>query len=258
MNIVVFDTETTSIEKPFVYDIGYTIWNVETMTVLLKRSYVVEQTWHNRELFCTAYYADKREGYIARMKGKTAIMDKIGHITQQMVRDFAYYEVEGAYAYNSPFDDGVFKFNCEWYKIKNPFDTIPIFDIRGYVHQFIAFTPDFQQFCEDNERFTESGNYSTTAETLFQYIAGDTDFEEEHTALADSEIELAVLLYCINKGAQWNKEYKVYRSVPRKVDKVCEIKTADGEIVEFPYNTATVYKEKNKKMRIILKKRVDK
>jgi hypothetical protein len=82
MKIAVIDTETTSIEKPFVYDIGYLIFDTETQKVLLKRSYVVEQTWHNRELFTTAYYADKREGYISRMKGKTAIMEKLGYITQ--------------------------------------------------------------------------------------------------------------------------------------------------------------------------------
>lgn len=258
MKIAVIDTETTSIEKPFVYDIGYLIFDTETQKILLKRSYVVEQVWHNRELFTTAYYADKREGYISRMKGKTAIMEKLGYITQQMARDFAYYGVEGAYAYNSPFDENVFNFNTEWYKIINPFDNVPWYDIRGYVHKFIAFNPAFQNFCEENERFTESGNYSTTAETLFQYIAEDTDFAEEHTALADAEIELEILLYCIDKGAEWNTAYKVYRSVPRKVDKVCEVKTAEGEVVQYPYNTATVYKEKNRKMRIVLKKRENK
>ena len=74
MNIVVFDTETTSIDKPFCYDIGYTVYDTETATPLLKRSYVVEQIWHNAELFTTAYYADKRNGYISRLKGRTATM----------------------------------------------------------------------------------------------------------------------------------------------------------------------------------------
>jgi hypothetical protein len=73
MNIVVFDTETTSLEKPFCYNIGYVIADIESGNVLLKKDFVVEQVWHNPMLFTTAYYFDKREIYISRMKGKKAL-----------------------------------------------------------------------------------------------------------------------------------------------------------------------------------------
>lgn len=255
MNIVVFDTETTSIEKPFCYNIGFTIWNVDNHEKLYKGDFVVEQIWHNRELFTTAYYADKREQYISRMKGKTATMMKLGHITQKMCRLFEEYEVIAGFAYNSPFDDRVFGFNCEWFKINNPFDNIPIFDIRGYVHQFIAFTPNYQRFCDENEYYTENGNYSTTAETVYRFITANTDFIEEHTALADAEIELDILLECINRGAEWNKEYKVYRSIPRKVVKTLLVKDTKGIEHRFDYNRITQYKEKNNQVKIILKEK---
>ena len=45
MNIVVFDTETTSLEKPFVYNIGYTIYDTETKTKLVSHDFIVEQIW---------------------------------------------------------------------------------------------------------------------------------------------------------------------------------------------------------------------
>lgn len=258
MRIVVFDTETTSIEKPFAYNIGYTIWDTDSGKALFKGDYVVEQVWHNRELFTTAYYSDKRDLYISRMRGKTVELDKIGHITSQMRRVFKLYNVECGFAYNSPFDDRVFTFNCDWFKIINPFDTIPIYDIRGYVHKYIAFTKDFQNFCEKHKYFTESGNYSTTAETVYRYIKNDTSFIEEHTALADSEIELEILLHCIKLGAEWGKDYKVYRSIPRTIDKTLEIKDIDGNLVQLPYNHILIRKEKNNKTRIYLKKKVDK
>ena len=163
-----------------------------------------------------------------------------------------------AFAYNSPFDDRVFDFNCEWFKIINPFDNIPMFDIRGYVHKYIAFTPDFQQFCENNQYFTESGNFSTTAETVYRYISQNTDFIEEHTALADSEIELEILLYCIGKGGKWGENHKVYRSIPRTVSKELQIKDVDGNLVSLPYNSIMIHKEKNNKTKIYLRKKVDK
>ena len=65
MNICVFDTETTSLEKPFCYNIGYLIIDIDTSTTLARRSYVVEQVWHNLPLFETAYYANKRPLYVS-------------------------------------------------------------------------------------------------------------------------------------------------------------------------------------------------
>ena len=253
MNIMVFDTETTSIDKPFCYDIGYTIWNVETATKLLKRSYVAEQIWHNAELFTTAYYAEKRAEYIGRLRSRQCEMKKFGYITQIMCRDIENYEIKDAYAFNSPFDDRVFDYNCDWFKCKNPFDDVAIHDIRGYVHKCLAFTPDYQAFCEDNGRFTESGNYSTTAETVYQYMTRDSEFIEAHTALADSEIELDILLLCIERGCEWNKDYKVYRSICRKGEKELIVKTCEGERVRFPYESITVHKEKDRKTKVYLR-----
>ena len=258
MRICVFDTETTSVEKPFVYNIGYIIYDTTEKAILHRADYIVEQVWHNKELFTTAYYADKRELYISRMKGRKVKMEKLGYITQTMARQFKDFSVEFAFAYNSSFDERVFGFNCEWFKIINPFDTIPIIDIRGYVHQKIAFTPHFQRFCDLHKEYTESGNYSTTAETVYRYLADKIDFIEEHTALADSEIELEILNHCVSLGAEYGEVYKTYRSIPRKADKVLRVKNVEGEITEFPYNSIMIYKEKDNKTRIILKKRVDK
>jgi len=249
MNVVVFDTETVSLEKPFCYNIGYTIVNVDNGETLVKRDYVVEQVWHNPMLFITAYYADKRDIYVAAMRSRKTVMAKYGYICQAMIRDFIKYEVVGAYAFNSPFDDKVFTYNSDWFKCNNPFDNIPIFDIRGYVHQFMV-DDNFKKFCEDNGYFTDSGNYSTTAEVMYRYLTGNTDFIEDHTALSDSEIEAEILLECIKRGAEVNKDYKVERTIKREVNKVLTLISKDEKFYSFPYNSIRINKDKTK---IVLK-----
>lgn len=249
MRIVIFDTETTSLNKPFCYNIGYAIYETATQECLTAKEFIIEQIWHNKPLFETAYYAEKRKLYINRMRSKKVLMDKFGYVMQEMIRDFKAYEVEQAYAYNSPFDDRVLEFNCEWFKCNNPFDNIPIYDIRGYVHKVIAFTKDYLRFAETHKLFTESGNYSTTAEAIMRYIGENSEFEEEHTALADSLIEAKILFECIARGCEYGQAYTVYRSIIRDSEKEL-IVDFKGSEYKFAYKKRT---NKDGGNRIVLK-----
>ena len=144
MNVMIFDTETTSVNKAFCYDVGYLIADAETEEILVRRHYVVEQVWHNLPLFESAYYKDKRQQYVSLMRSKKAVLEKWGYIMRQIARDIKQYNVESAYAYNSTFDDSVMTFNNEWFKTINPFDNVPIFDIWAMATNFITNRPDYQ------------------------------------------------------------------------------------------------------------------
>ena len=243
MNICVFDTETTSLTKPFCYNVGYVIIDADSWKIQARRSYVVEQIWHNLPLFNSAYYAEKRPIYVNEMRARKTILEKFGYICQQMIRDFKNFQVFHAYAYNSPFDDKVFSFNCDWYKCNNPFDNVQIHDIRGFVHSWIV-GDVFKQFCDENQYFTESGNYSTTAETVFRFISGNKEFDEAHTALADAEIEAKILRACLECGAISTEDYPVQRSIEREKRGFLRVVYPDGES-QFTYKTMRIAKDRS-------------
>lgn len=236
MDVMVFDTETTSLEKPFCYNVGYVVVEVETSTILVEREFVVEQIWQNLPLFSTAYYAEKRPIYVGQMRSRKTKMEKFGYICQQMIRDIKNMEIVAAFAYNSPFDEKVFNFNCDWFKVINPFETIPIYDIKGFANTFITCHDDYKAYCEEHELFTDSGNYSATAESVYRYITQNHEFIEAHTALNDSEIETQILMYCVHEcGAEIGIEYPTTRIIPRHTKMPFTIKVDKRTIYEGKY-----------------------
>ena len=244
MRIIVFDTETIGLVKCFAYNIGYVIYDTEEKVILDSQDFIIEQIWHNTPLFETAYYAEKRPLYVSAMKGKKAKMIKFGYACRKMAKAIADFEVTCGYAFNSPFDEKVFQFNCDWYKVSNPLDTIPVYDIRGIVHNTIAFTKEYQDFCDKYSLYTENGNYSTTAESVYKYLF-TPDFEEAHTALADSEIEAEILNTLINNfGLEYDKEYKTSKSIPKNGKTLTVFdKNLQCEIFDYDYTNIRIIKD---------------
>lgn len=214
MSYMVFDTETTGLDKPFCYDIGYAIFD-DNRKILTRKHFVVEQIWHNLPLFESAYYKDKRQQYVSLMRQHKATMNKFGYIMREISRDIYNYKVTDAYAYNSSFDDKVIEFNCNWFKCNNPFEQTPIHDIWGYACQYITNTQPYKNFCEKYELFTDTGNYKQSAEAVYRFITSDSDFNEAHMGLYDVDIEAIILHCCEDNGATPATDYKVNTVLPR-------------------------------------------
>ncbi len=202
MNILVIDTETVSINKPYCYDIGFLVYDTEQDRIIEKGSYIVEQIWHNRPLFSTAYYESKRQKYIGQLRGRQAALKKYGYIMQNIGYIIKKYNIQSVYAYNCTFDKRVFDFNSGYYNCKNPLDSLQWYDIQGYTN--IIPSEEYAEFCISNNLYTDSLKYfSTTAEVMYKFISDNTEFIEDHTGLQDCLIELEILKYCINLGLSY-------------------------------------------------------
>ena len=235
-HIIVLDTETTSLDKPFCYDCSWVVMEKETGTIVDFKANIVEQVWHNLPLFESAYYKEKRSKYIGMMRKHDAVMDKWGYIMRKLKADIAKYSISEVYAYNSDFDDKVIAFNCEWFKCNNPLETIAVYDIWGYASQYITNQKEYKYFCEQYLRFTDTGNYKGSAEVVYQFITNNPEFVEEHMGLFDSEIEAEILWHCIkNYEAKWATEYKVIKILNRPVLHPFTIKVDGEEIYSGEY-----------------------
>lgn len=237
-NVLVFDTETIGLNKPYCYDIGYIILTPDGK-VLAEKEFIIEQIWNNRPLFDSAYYAKKRPIYTRRMRGKKAELVKYGHAMSRLIYDIKRYNVGSAYAFNSAFDEKVIDFNSDYYHCRNCFDTIPIYDIRGYAIKFLA-DGNYKRYCRNHRDvksadgsekfFTENGNYASTAESFYCYLnSANGELNEEHTALTDSIWEAGILMECLKRGATLETAYAVPRIIPTEELKTLRVVNANGK-----------------------------
>jgi hypothetical protein len=105
----------------------------------------------------------------------------------------AKHKVDYIAAYNSNFDMGHISKMCKEQKVSNPFEKMPVFCIWGGVQDTLAKQRSFIKFAFENSFTTPTGLLSTGAETLARYLFQNPEFVEEHTGLADNQIEVQIL-----------------------------------------------------------------
>ena len=203
MKIIVLDTETLGVCDPSVYDLGYLIYDTESKKVIAERDYITQEIYDNKAKMKSAYYANKLPIYESRLASGYCKKTKWTYALRVLQRDINKYNVETLYAYNSPFDTKAIAKTCELLKAKNP-TACGICDIwKGLTDPHITETQDYQEFCRKNGFMTKhkKPKCQAKAETLYRYLTQQVDYEEQHTALEDSKIELAILLKALEMRA---------------------------------------------------------
>ena len=191
---LVLDTETINLEKQFVYDLGYTIADADG-NVVARKSYVISQVFNNKELFATGYYSNKMPLYLERLANGYSKKVGWGHAMRYLANDIKKYGITEIYAYNSKFDTNAIAFMCGWFNVVNPLGDKEILDIMDFIKP-ITNTKEYKDFCKVNGYMTKHKypRPQMKAETLYRYLTDNVDYEEEHTGLEDSLIELEILL----------------------------------------------------------------
>lgn len=110
-----------------------------------------------------------------------------------------HYGVRYVTAYNSGFD--FVKTKCA--ELLDEFEFI---DIYLMALQTVCHLKGYGAFCREHEMWSKSGKTcATSAESLYAFITGNCEYEEEHTALSDALIEKDIFVRCVKTHKKYVK-----------------------------------------------------
>lgn len=204
------DTETANgLDDPMMYDIGGAIHdkrgNVEeTFSFIIYDVFCAD-----RELFDTAYYAEKRPMYEQQIAAGSRKIVSIYTARRHIHELCKKYNVKAIIAHNARFDykstNGTLRYVT---KSKMRFFLpygIPLWDTLKMAQDTICKQKTYIRWCAENGYLQKNGKVRATAEILYRYITCDNDFIEDHTGLEDVLIEKEIFAKCMAQHKSMRK-----------------------------------------------------
>lgn len=265
------ERKNIAIAKPLVYDIGWMI--IDRKGVIIETAnYLVQETFFVPAVFNTAYYREKRPRYMAMYNGKQiesanwkTIIEKLADAMQKV--DYiaaanACFDFKKAIPFTHRYIKALYSENYQAWEDsqrnsikailngaecpKNDEYMIPTFSINGISRPIIDIwglackrlidTNKYRNWAIQNRRLSPSGLYfSTTVETVVQYLHNDRKYIESHTALDDARDEAEILVKCLKRGkAEPHLEAFPFRQLGGTVDFAKKTSERNKEImIEF-------------------------
>ena len=215
---MVVDVETTNNQigvknapnDGLVYDLGFTVTDKKG-NIYAKRSFAIKEIFNDKNLMNTAYYKSKLPLYYDKIAKKQMEVVSIWEARKRVKTAIEYFNIVEIYAYNASFDfttlNNTVRYisgsGCRWFF---PYGT-QICDIWNIACQVLGTQKTFQW---ENIR-NANNNLITNAERMFAYMSQDSDFEEEHTGLADALIETQILARC----------FRSHKSINKRINRSC-------------------------------------
>lgn len=196
---MVLDTETLG---DLCFDFGFTIIDRKG-NEYTRGSYVVREIVEEPEAFNA--FTDRFMGgeKIARYYFNLFMNNgKYRVVSFEFLRDVLN-EVVSKYkpticAYNAKFDSDHLDMTAQWFGYDRFFEhNVKWLDLWGIALGMFCKSRNYLRYCAERHFLTDSGNPKSSAEVVYRYLTGNDNFIEEHTALADCEIEADILLAAI-------------------------------------------------------------
>ena len=84
-----------------------------------------------------------------------------------------------------------------------------------------------------------------TKREKYEMLLALVEGNEMLTDFINHEIELAILCECIERGCEWNTDYKVYRSICKTELRQFEVVDAEGKSYIFDYTSKRHFNNEN-------------
>lgn len=161
----------------------------ETLRYLVKRDSFSKKK--------ASFYLDNEPAEIMPFERIKCIYDYHAHIYNPVV-----------VAYNAAFDIKVLNDYAQ-VLFDMPFfdDSVEVWDLWNMALNTVCDSSNYVRWCIDAGFITEKGNISCSAEAVYSYLFADKNFAEEHTALADCEIEAQILQKVFDRKQKLETNY---------------------------------------------------
>ena len=189
---MVLDTETVA-DARVPYDVAWVLVDREGNTVERFNGLTAEVMTNP-----TMRYLIKRDSFSKRkaafyLDDEPAQIMPFDTIAQKTLQTIRYYDAT-VVAYNAAFDVKVLNDYSQVLRDMPFFDyNTEIWDLWNMALNTICDSSNYVRWCIDAGFITDKGNISCSAEAVYSYLAQNAEFEEDHTALSDCEIEAKIL-----------------------------------------------------------------
>lgn len=195
--ILMCDCETANtLDEPILYDFG--AWLIDSEGKSYEKvNWVIKEAFLNKELMETAYFKDKVPAYWQDIWAGKRQVKSIWDVYRYLRDVKKRYPNVKFCAHNAAFDVKALRTSLR-YLTKSfkrwmlPFG-MDVYDTLRMARDTICKEEGYVKFCEAHGFLTDKGKPQATAEVLYRFLTGDIEFNEEHTGLADVEIEAQIL-----------------------------------------------------------------
>ena len=184
---LVVDIETIKQDNSVIFDISFGIFSRKEGKIG-SMGYIVAENQTQ-----IPYYADRLERYKNYIDNGKYQVRKFADIMAIMAKIVDKYKPQFVSAYNLNFDIPRIENKCRELNIKSPFANLEKFCIWFGACETIGQQKGYKRFTIDNGFFSDKGNRQSGAEIMYRYLQADPQFVEEHTGLADLDIEMDIL-----------------------------------------------------------------